>query len=211
LCRWLSKNYGLDAQIFTEHVYWADIIDAARFASPAQAVELREPALKLMALLEANPPNELVEQMIVGLSRKGIEEVYADPLLQTALAPILQGHQRSIEVFRSHMAIQDQVAYFDLTADGLSGFNKFIPYYLSPDIRYTVGLTWSSNRSKVSVGSNPWNRPEPLVNLADLCQRYGGGGHPVVGAVTLPSNELDKARQVALEIVHVLRQSGQSQ
>jgi nanoRNase/pAp phosphatase (c-di-AMP/oligoRNAs hydrolase) len=38
-----------------------------------------------------------------------------------------------------------------------------------------------------------------------MCERYGGGGHPVVGAVSLPAAEIDQARQIAAEISEQLR------
>ena len=42
---------------------------------------------------------------------------------------------------------------------------------------------------------------------AQLCERYGGGGHPVVGAVSMPTAELPRARQAASEIAETLRQA----
>jgi hypothetical protein len=73
-------------------------------------------------------------------------------------------------------------------------------------VRYTVGVTRSPRRAKVSVGSNPWRRPAPLTNIGDLCLRYGGGGHAVVGAVSFPPEEIDAARRAALEIAEILRE-----
>ena len=40
--------------------------------------------------------------------------------------------------------------------EGIDAHNKFITYWLFPQCRYTVGLTRSTSRVKVSVGSNPW-------------------------------------------------------
>ena len=93
----------------------------------------------------------------------------------------------------------------NLSADGVGGFNKFIPYHLQPAARYTVVLTATATRAKVSVGSNPWQRPQPLINLAELCGRYGGGGHAVVAAISLPPEELEQARTAARAIVGRLR------
>ena len=42
---------------------------------------------------------------------------------------------------------------FDLTGYDLEGYNKFIPYYLHPDGVYTVAVSPSSFRTKISVGS----------------------------------------------------------
>jgi hypothetical protein len=87
----------------------------------------------------------------------------------------------------------------------MEGYNKFIPYYLFPDSTYTVSVSPSSFRTKVSVGSNPWAPTTPKHNLATICERYGGGGHARVGAISLEPGALEKARCVAAEIVAELK------
>ncbi|MFI5106729.1 MAG: phosphoesterase, partial [Terriglobales bacterium] len=72
---------------------------------------------------------------------------------------------------------------------------------------YSVGLSSSSFRTKVSVGSNPWTTEQNMVNLAKICERYGGGGHARVGAISFPPNQAETARQAAGEIVAELRAS----
>ena len=42
---------------------------------------------------------------------------------------------------------------------------------------------------------------EPRHNLATICERYGGGGHARVGAISLEPGQVDEARRVAAEIV----------
>ena len=205
LARWLAGEHGFDIAPFSDHIHWADLIDSARFVDAAQVVELAEPALQLMILLEAAPPPALAELMLRGLAHGTIEQVHAAPQIREALGPVLDQHRRVIEHFRRRLVLQEGVAYADLTEDGVDGFNKFIPYHLHPGVRYTVVLTRTPRRAKVSVGSNPWSRPDPLINIADLCARYGGGGHPVVGAVTMPPDALPRARQASLEIAAVLR------
>ena len=94
---------------------------------------------------------------------------------------------------------------FDLAGYDVEGYNKFIPYYLFPSALYTVSVTPSSFRTKISVGSNPWAAEVPKHNLASICERYGGGGHARVGAISLAPGELDKAREIAAEIVAELK------
>ena len=207
LVRWLRQDHAFEHPLFADHRRWADMVDSAAFTSPAQAVELAEPALQLMALLEAAPGQELTDQFIEGLSRSSLSRVHAQPAVRQALVPVLQEHGRHMDIFRARLSVSRRVATFDLTEDGVEGFNKFIPYHLVDDLDYTVGLTLSDRRAKVSVGSNPWVRPDPLVNLGELCQRYGGGGHPVVGAVTLAPDRLGEARRAYEEIVEILRRS----
>jgi nanoRNase/pAp phosphatase (c-di-AMP/oligoRNAs hydrolase) len=55
------------------------------------------------------------------------------------------------------------------------------------------------------VGSNPWAPSEPVVNLVRICERYGGGGHARVGAISFSVNEGETARKAAEEIVAELR------
>jgi nanoRNase/pAp phosphatase (c-di-AMP/oligoRNAs hydrolase) len=46
-----------------------------------------------------------------------------------------------------------------------------------------------------------------LVNLAKICERYGGGGHARVGAISFEPDKFDVARKAAREIVEELRAS----
>jgi hypothetical protein len=95
--------------------------------------------------------------------------------------------------------------FFDLAGYEMEGYNKFIPYYLFPDSTYTVSVSPSSFRTKISVGSNPWAPVAPNHNLATICERYGGGGHARVGAISLEPGAIEKARAVAAEIVAELK------
>ena len=45
-----------------------------------------------------------------------------------------------------------------------------------------------------------------LDPILEICERYGGGGHPRVGAISFEPGELSRARQVAAEIKN-LRES----
>ena len=72
--------------------------------------------------------------------------------------------------------------------------SKFAPYYLFPDAHYVVGLSSLPGRTKISVGSNPWRAERRTANIANLCGRYGGGGHPAVGAVSLKTDDVALAQ-----------------
>ena len=91
----------------------------------------------------------------------------------------------SIELIQDRARQDDGVVFFDLAGQDVEGYNKFIPYYLFPTSTYTVSVSPSSFRTKISVGSNPWTLVEPKHNLASICERYGGGGHARVGAISL--------------------------
>jgi len=120
--------------------------------------------------------------------------------------PLYQAHLASIEIIRARARQENGVVFFDLAGKNMDGYNKFIPYYLFPSSIYTVSVSPSAFRTKISVGSNPWAGQEPKHNLATICERYGGGGHAKVGAISFEPGELDKARIVAADIVKELQQ-----
>ncbi len=62
----------------------------------------------------------------------------------------------------------------------------------------------TAERYKISVGSNPWPRVPRTHDIAKLCEKYGGGGHPAVGAISLPKTDLAAAEKVAAEIAAFL-------
>ena len=93
------------------------------------------------------------------------------------------------------------MVFFDVSDLDLEGYNKFIPYLLFPQCRYSVGISASPTRAKISIGSNPWNPGSAEKNLASIAERFGGGGHPRVAAISLDPSEIARARVVAREIV----------
>ena len=197
------ERFGYRADDLEELVKWADIIDGALYPNPEMAVELKEPALKLMLVIE-NAPSQLVQQIVRWLRTRSLEEIVAEEQIQELYTPLYQKHLNSIEIIQRVARYEGDVVFFDLVDYGLEAYNKFIPYYLYPDCLYTVSVTTSSFRTKVSVGSNPW-APRPLRhNLATICERYGGGGHARVGAISFEPGDIELARQVAREIVEIL-------
>ena len=63
-----------------------------------------------------------------------------------------------------------------------------------------------SYQNKQYVGLDTYYSAEvPKHNLASICERYGGGGHARVGAISLSPGDLDKAREIAGEIVAELK------
>lgn len=201
----VTEKFGFDARPLKELIDWAELIDSARFDSPTMAVELKEPALKLMTVLEANKDPAFIPSIIHDMQSRTLEEIVARPDVQHALAPLLEKHARAIEVVRAKARIEKEVVFFDLGDEALDGINKFIAYYLYPDARYTVWVGRGPQRSKVSIGSNPW-RPELRTHdLSRIAERYGGGGHPVVAAISYKAEQLAEARKTASEILTELR------
>src|SRR6516162_11169477 len=162
---------------------------------------MQAPAMKLTMVIESAPDSKFVPQLIPLLASKPLAEILEALFVAPLLPPLLKRHEISIGILKERTECKDGTIFFDVTDHELEGYNKFIPYYLHPDSIYSVGLSKSSFRTKVSVGSNPWALVEPIENLAKICERYGGGGHARVGAISFPPGKFDVARQAAGDIV----------
>lgn len=206
----LQKHFGFDSSGLSELIRWADIIDGARFKDARTAVELQAAAMKLMLVIEGERNRSKTCSLISEFQTKSLDEIMEIPWVQETFQSLHERHLRSIEIIRQNAEYSDGAIFFDVSSHDLEGYNKFIPYYLYPEATYCVGVSLSSYRSKISVGSNPWSPRPRTQNLAALCERHGGGGHPVVGAISFVPQELQKARRVALEIVDELRGSFQN-
>ena len=195
------ERFGFNPEPIETLVHWAHIIDGALYESPAQCVELKEPALQLMQVIEADPDDSFIEQIIRDLTVRSLEEVATSAEVQRRFQPILQQHLETLKTVRRKAKFADGVVQFDLVDEGYEGFNKFIPYYLYPETTYSVALTRGPQRTKISVGSNPWAPRPRRHNIAKICERYGGGGHAVVGAISFKPEEVEEARKAVREIV----------
>lgn len=197
-------KFGYEAPGLENLVKWADIIDGAQYATPTDAVELKAAATKLVLVIEASKGSETVQNIIAAMQTTSLDEIIARPEIVSAFDPLYQRHLRSIDVIGKQARTEGGVIFFDLVGQDLEGYNKFVPYYLFPSDTYTVSVSESTFRTKVSVGSSPWAK-EINHNLATICERYGGGGHPRVGAISFPVGAVAEARKAAAEIVAELR------
>ena len=205
IARIAKEKFDFDEDGLAELIEWAHIIDGAFYESPAQCVELRSSALKLMQVIEGEKDPAFVEKIIRMLTEKSLDEIVASKGIQAKLEPILKQHWETAEIIKQRSHSERGVVSFDLVGTGIEGYNKFIPYYYHPEATYVVSLSQSSYRTKISVGSNPW-APRPRThNIAEICERYGGGGHAVVGAVSLAPDELDLGREYMQEIIQELQ------
>jgi hypothetical protein len=202
-----ARVFGFNPEPVRDLVKWADIIDSARFEDAKTAVEMAAPAMKLTLVIETNQDPTFPERLIPLLATKSLAEVIEQPFVAERLPALLKRHRDSLEIMKQHTDCKDGTIFFDITEYDLEGYNKFVPYYLHPESTYSIGLSKSSFRTKVSVGSNPWTAtPEKdMVNLAVICERYGGGGHARVGAISFPPDHGEEARKAAREIVDELR------
>ncbi|HEX5411098.1 MAG TPA: phosphoesterase [Terriglobia bacterium] len=202
-----ATKFNFCARDLDEVIHWADIIDGAQYPDPRTAVEMRDPATQITLVIEGAPSDDFVAGLIPELISKSLEEIANLPRVRQAFERLYNQHLKTIDVIRERGEPSEGVAFIDLSDQSFEGFNKFIPYYLFPESVYNVALSRSRERIKIAVGSNPWNPTPKNANLATICERFGGGGHAKVAAISLPPDALDRGRAIAMEIVQELRSS----
>ena len=205
IARTVKEKFDFEDDGLAELIEWAHIIDGAFYESPAQCVELRSSALKLMQVIEGEKDPAFVAEIIKMLMYRQLDDVVAEPAVAQRLEPILKQHWETVETIKQRASSNRGVVTFDLVGTGIEGYNKFIPHYFHPETTYVVSISQSSFRTKISVGSNPW-APRPRThNIAEICERYGGGGHAVVGAISLKPDDVELGRKYMDEIVDLLQ------
>jgi hypothetical protein len=199
------ERFGFDAPDLAELVKWADIVDGAQYKDADEAVGLESPATQLTLVIEGSNGSDTVQNIIRKMRHCTLAQIANDPEIKAIYQPLYERHLRSMKVIQEKSIFERGVVFFDLVGDGIEGYNKFIPYYLYPESTYTVSVSTSSFRTKVSVGSNPWVKDPLKYNLASICERYGGGGHSKVGAISFEIGAVEQARKAAQEIADELR------
>ncbi len=205
IARIAKEKFDFEDRNLKELIEWAHIIDGALYENAAQCVELKSSALKLMQIIEGEKDEKFIERIIKSLMEKSLDEILESDEIQAKLQPILENHWKTVGIIKEKSNYSRGVVNFDLVGTGIDGYNKFIPYYFHPETTYAVSLSQSSFRTKISVGSNPWSPRPRLHNIAEICERYGGGGHAVVGAVSLQRDEVEKGERFMREIIEILQ------
>jgi hypothetical protein len=200
-----SRVYGVDLGDLGELVRWADLIDTAGFASAADAVRRDEPVLQLASVVEQHGDRAFLEAVVPMLAERGVVDVAKDPWIQGLWAPISITHAALMTRVKERSRREGRVVVTDLSDAPPETTAKFISYALYPEGMYSVTLSRSKQHFKVAVGYNPWCGAPRLHNIAAICKRYGGGGHPVVGAATFKLSDERLARAAVAEITRELQ------
>jgi hypothetical protein len=202
------QRFGLDPEPARELVAWADLIDSAAFPSAKMAVERREPELQLMTVVEHFGDDAFLGKMVPRLLEEPLADVARSREITAAYEPLGRSHEEFVKLVEKHARVLGPavggVVLVDLSGELIEVAGKFVTYALYPESAYSVLLSRSRSKCKISIGYNPWSSVPRRHNIAAICERYGGGGHPVVGAVTLPAEKAQEAQALARSIAEEL-------
>lgn len=197
-------RFGLDVSADADLVRWADMIDSAAFPSADMVVARAEPVLHLMTVVEHGGDDAFLQTMVPRLLNEPLEEVARGKDIEAQYAPLAAQHDGFVALIRAHAKVVGHVVVVDLSSVVIEVAAKFVTYALWPQSAYSIVLSRSLSKCKISIGYNPWSPVPRKHNIAAICERHGGGGHPVVGAISLPADQTERARQITNEIVEEL-------
>ncbi len=195
-----AERFGVPREPLADLVRWADLIDAARFASAEAAVDRSEPVLQLASVVEHHGDGPFLAAVVPKLLERPVGEVARDPEILRLWGPIAAAQEAYVARVRRAAKVMGRVVLVDLSDAPLDVAGKFVTYALYPQCVYSVTLLRTKQHHKLSVGYNPWSGVERAHDIAAICKRYGGGGHPVVGAASFPLGALDAARAAATAV-----------
>jgi hypothetical protein len=198
------EHYGVRLDDLDELVAWADRIDTARFDAPDDAFFARAPAVALADVIERHGDSDFYQRWAPRMGTRPLDEILADEELRLFGAAIAEDKRRHLEAVHAKGRMIGRVALVDLLDDTSLPAGKFATYVAFPRCVYSVALVRTPALLKIGVGYNPWSGVERDADIASLCAAEGGGGHPVVGGVAVPSHDVDRARAIADRIVKAL-------
>jgi hypothetical protein len=199
-----QRVFGVDASPLASLVRWADLIDTAGFASAEDAVRRDEPVLQLASVVEQRGDRAFLETIVPMLETRNVEDVARDAWVQDLWAPIGKSQAALVERVRARSRRVGRAVFTDLSDAPMETSAKFVSYALFPDSTYSVTLSRGKQHYKLAVGYNPWSGSPCDRNIASICKRYGGGGHPVVGAATFKLSDAPLARKAAEDVTREL-------
>lgn len=187
-----------------EAARWADTIDAAQFASADEAVALSSPAQRLAAWLAHGRTPVDTARYVDWLSHDSLAAIASRPEVAAELTTVEAERVRELEAISRIGRWHGDVIVFDRFDDPGARSPGFLGYLLFPGCLYAVSGTRHTHSIKISVGVNPWaNRPR-RHDIGALCARFGGGGHAVVGGVTLRPDEIARAKETMAALIREL-------
>jgi nanoRNase/pAp phosphatase (c-di-AMP/oligoRNAs hydrolase) len=134
-----------------------------------------------------------------------LDETMADTQVAARCARVLEDQEKLRAILLKNTTLQGNVIYQDLRGvEDLPDGNRFLVFTLFPEGNIAVKVSYDNQRENttaISVGYNIFNKTS-TINVGELLQRYGGGGHRVVGSCRVPN---ENAEQAIKEIVEAVR------
>jgi hypothetical protein len=216
MARCFKKEFNYKPPKFiTDLIKWATLIDSASYKSAKEAIESKQPAIKLVPAL--NPINfrspssaKYFETVIKSLASEPIVKTIQIPVVKKELKRIEEGNREAKKVFKKISMVTGKVVFVDGTK-AKAQLSRYFGFYFYPKIDYVITLGFYGDYYHLSVGKNPWKkipacagRPAK-VHVGKMLNKYGGGGHKTVGGVERKTKS--EVLRIAEEVIEYLNSS----
>lgn len=198
------ERYGIDAGPTGELVAWAEVIDTAGFPTAEAAVSREDPVMQLASVVEHHGDAPFLTSIVPRLMERPVSEVARDQDVQELWRPLARTREAYGTRIERGATVIGRVVMVDLSDAPLEAVGKFMTYAMFRECVYSVTLSRQKQHYKLSVGYNPWCGVPRDRDIAAICKRYDGGGHPAVGAASFPLSALEQARKAAQDIAEEL-------
>jgi hypothetical protein len=182
----------------------ADVVDSAAFGSAEAAISKADPAMRLVSVVEHHGNDAFFARYVPLLLDRPLAELARSPEIERLYGPIGARLDHFVSAVRTKAEQQGRVVFVDLTEKPLELIGKFVTYALFPNSVYSVVVAKVKRGFKISVGYNPWCGQRLDTDISSICARFGGGGHSVVGGISVPDGERDRAQSIARSIASEL-------
>jgi hypothetical protein len=193
-------RYGVAMPELEPLTAWADKVDSAAFESAEAALDYSHPVMQLVSVVEHHGDGELLSRLVPRLLDTPIEVVAQRAEHRELYRKIRRKKAAFAKRVQQNARTMDRVVLVDLSGAELETYGKFVTYALYPNAMYSVIVGRFKNGARINVGYNPWSERRLDRDLSVICGRYGGGGHPFVGGISFPAEDVLRAKNVAQEI-----------
>lgn len=181
-----------------------DKIDAGRL-SPQDVHHPAGYVLISMTIDGKRPEDEPYWLRLIEVLRDAaLEEILREPEVKRHSDEILEGQEKLKAILLERSVLRGNVILVDLRGlKEIPDGNRFLLYTLFPTGNISLKVADDSQRAgttAISVGYNIFNTTS-RVNVGALMEKYGGGGHRVVGSCRVPDQQAEKAISEIFEAI----------
>lgn len=190
-----------------EKVQAADRIDSASYDSPHEAVFGDTPALRINASLAVGETDEYSCFLVRQLMTKSLADTAELPAVKARYTEFVRRRDEGMRKFRRSDNLRSDDG-FTITDDGLVVFvvdesegaiSRYAPFTVAPTAKYSLGVTHTGDRAKISAMRNPWQHFESIP-LGQIFKKFGGGGHQRVASTRLHGKNRDQIVDTLLDV-----------
>jgi hypothetical protein len=202
---WSRFGGSLGEERFAEMVFWADKIDSASYTSVEEAIFGDAPALRIKFTLLLRNDLDYCRLLVQELRSKTLHEVSSLPEVQEKVSEVRRRTAAGLKHLEKHIRLEEgNIVTFDIESNPDEIISRYAPYHFFEGAHYSIGVVRSANAARITAMRNPWRSFESIP-LGKLFERFGGGGHQRVGAVSLPAEQSHRIPEIVAQVISEIR------